>query len=45
MPGASLETVGETAARQGIAVYELYSERQSLEDVFLELTGETEAGE
>ncbi len=42
--GAALETVGTTALEQGIAVYELYSERQSLEDVFLELTGETEAG-
>ena len=42
--GASLETVGATAAESGIAVYELYRPRQSLEHVFLELTGGTEAG-
>jgi ABC-2 type transport system ATP-binding protein len=42
--GASLETVGTTAAENGIAVFELYRPRQSLESVFLELTGETEAG-
>jgi ABC-2 type transport system ATP-binding protein len=42
--GASLETVGTTAAECGIAVYELYRPRQSLEHVFLELTGGTEAG-
>jgi hypothetical protein len=42
--GASLETVGTTAAEQGIAVFELYRPRQSLESVFLELTGRTEAG-
>jgi ABC-2 type transport system ATP-binding protein len=42
--GASLETVGDAAAEQGIAVYELYRPAQTLEDVFLELTGGTEAG-
>jgi ABC-2 type transport system ATP-binding protein len=42
--GASLETVGTTAAENGVAVFELYRPRQSLESVFLELTGSTEAG-
>jgi ABC-2 type transport system ATP-binding protein len=42
--GASLETVGTTAAENGIPVFELYRPRQSLEHVFLELTGSTEAG-
>jgi ABC-2 type transport system ATP-binding protein len=42
--GASLETVGTTAAEARIAVYELYRPRQSLEHVFLELTEGTEAG-
>jgi ABC-2 type transport system ATP-binding protein len=42
--GASLETVGTTAAENGIAVFELYRPRQSLENVFLELTSGTEAG-
>jgi len=42
--GSSLETVGETAAEHGLVVYELFRDRHSLEDVFLELTGETEAG-
>jgi ABC-2 type transport system ATP-binding protein len=42
--GASLETVGTTAAENGLAVFELYRPRQSLENVFLELTGGTEAG-
>jgi ABC-2 type transport system ATP-binding protein len=42
--GASLEDVGTTAAENGIPVYELYRPRQSLESVFLELTGGTEAG-
>jgi ABC-2 type transport system ATP-binding protein len=42
--GASLETVGDTAAEHGIAVHELYRPAQRLEDVFLELTGGTEAG-
>ena len=42
--GASLEDVGTTAAEDGIPVYELYRPRQSLESVFLELTGDTEAG-
>jgi hypothetical protein len=36
--------VGTTAAEARIAVYELYRPRQSLEHVFLELTGGTEAG-
>jgi ABC-2 type transport system ATP-binding protein len=43
--GASLETVGDTAAREQVAVHELYQHSQSLEDVFLELTGTTEAGQ
>jgi ABC-2 type transport system ATP-binding protein len=42
--GASLEDVGTTAAANGIPVFELYRPRQSLESVFLELTGGTEAG-
>ena len=42
--GASLETVGTTAADNGIAVYELYRPRQTLESVFLDLTAGTEAG-
>ncbi len=42
--GASLELVGTTAAEHGIPVFELYRPRQSLEHVFLELTGGTEAG-
>jgi len=40
----SLESVGDAAAARGIAVHELYRDRQSLEEAFLELTGETEAG-
>jgi ABC-2 type transport system ATP-binding protein len=39
--GASLETVGSTAAENGIVIYELYRQSQSLEDVFLQLTSET----
>jgi len=42
--GASLETVGTTAAENGLAVFELYRPRLSLENVFLELTGGTDAG-
>jgi ABC-2 type transport system ATP-binding protein len=42
--GASLEDVGTTAAENGIPVFELYRPRQSLENVFLELTAGTEAG-
>jgi ABC-2 type transport system ATP-binding protein len=42
--GATLEEVGTTAADNGIPVFELYRPRQSLEHVFLELTGGTEAG-
>ena len=41
--GASLEDVGTAAAENGIAVYELYRPRRSLEAAFLELTGGTEA--
>jgi ABC-2 type transport system ATP-binding protein len=41
---STLEMIGDTAAEHGIAVYELYTDRQSLEDVFLELTAGTEAG-
>ena len=44
MRGASLEEVGTTAAENGIPVFELYRPRQSLENVFLELTSGTEAG-
>lgn len=44
VPDASLETVGTTAAEHGIAVFELYRPRQSLESVFFELTSETEDG-
>jgi ABC-2 type transport system ATP-binding protein len=42
--GTSLETVGSTALEHRIAIFELYRQSQSLEDVFLKLTGETEAG-
>jgi ABC-2 type transport system ATP-binding protein len=42
--GTSLETVGTTALESGVAVFELYRPRQSLESVFLELTSGTEAG-
>jgi ABC-2 type transport system ATP-binding protein len=42
--GTTLEVVGDTAAEHGIAVYELYQQSQSLEDVFLQLTEGTEAG-
>jgi ABC-2 type transport system ATP-binding protein len=42
--GAPLELVGTTAAENGLVVFELYRPRQSLEAVFLELTGGTEAG-
>ena len=38
------EPSGTTAAENGIAVFELYRPRQSLESVFLELTGGPEAG-
>jgi ABC-2 type transport system ATP-binding protein len=44
VPGATLEVVGDTAAEHGIAVYELYRQSQTLEDVFLQLTEGTEAG-
>jgi ABC-2 type transport system ATP-binding protein len=39
---APLEAVGDIALEQGVAVYELFSNRQTLEDVFLELTAEGE---
>ena len=42
--GATLEEVGTTAAEHGLAVFELYRPRQSLQHVFLELTEGTEAG-
>jgi len=38
--GASPERVGETAAANGIVLHELTVERATLEEVFLELTGE-----
>jgi ABC-2 type transport system ATP-binding protein len=41
--GTSLETVGTTAAENGIAVFELYRPRQTLESVFFELTAEPDA--
>jgi ABC-2 type transport system ATP-binding protein len=41
--GCTLESVGTTALEHGVAVYELYRSQQSLEDAFLELTGDTEA--
>jgi ABC-2 type transport system ATP-binding protein len=44
VPGGTLEVVGDTAAEHGIAVYELYRQSQTLEDVFLQLTEGTEAG-
>jgi ABC-2 type transport system ATP-binding protein len=37
--GVTNEAVGDLAAAQGIALHELTIERQSLEEVFLELTG------
>ena len=42
--GAELEAVGDAALASGVAVYELYRRSQTLEDVFLQLTGDTEAG-
>jgi ABC-2 type transport system ATP-binding protein len=42
--GGWLEEVGTTAAEHGLPVFELYRPRQSLENVFLELTEGTEAG-
>lgn len=36
----AIEHVGETAAREGIVLYELASRAHTLEDVFLELTAE-----
>jgi ABC-2 type transport system ATP-binding protein len=42
--GTTLEEVGTIAAENRIPVFELYRPRQSLEAVFLELTGGTEAG-
>jgi ABC-2 type transport system ATP-binding protein len=43
VPDVSLETVGTTALEQGIAVYELFRDQQTLEDVFLDVTGRAEA--
>jgi ABC-2 type transport system ATP-binding protein len=40
VPGASAEQVGEIAARQGIALAELVVRQASLEEAFMELTGE-----
>jgi ABC-2 type transport system ATP-binding protein len=40
--GASLEIVGTTAAENGLTVFELYRPRQSLENVFFELTAGAE---
>jgi ABC-2 type transport system ATP-binding protein len=37
---APTERVGEVAAAHGIVLHELTAERASLEEVFLELTGE-----
>jgi ABC-2 type transport system ATP-binding protein len=37
---ATPERVGELAAAEGIVLHELTSERATLEEVFLELTGE-----
>jgi ABC-2 type transport system ATP-binding protein len=42
---SSLETVGTTAAENGIPVFELYRPRQSLESVFFELTSGTEVAQ
>jgi ABC-2 type transport system ATP-binding protein len=42
--GVSLEGVGTAALKHQVAVYELFREEQRLEDVFLELTGDTDAG-
>jgi ABC-2 type transport system ATP-binding protein len=43
--GVSLEQVGTAALQNQVAVYELFREEQTLEDVFLELTGDTDAGQ
>ena len=37
---SSLETIGTIAAENGIPIFELTHERATLEDRFLELTGE-----
>jgi hypothetical protein len=37
---SSLETIGTLAADHGIPIFELTHERATLEDRFLELTGE-----
>ena len=42
--GLSPRRVGELALAQGVALYELGEQGASLEDVFLELTGSTDAG-
>jgi ABC-2 type transport system ATP-binding protein len=41
--GASTETVGELAARAGVVLHELTTERTNLEQVFFELTQAGEA--
>jgi ABC-2 type transport system ATP-binding protein len=45
VPGTTREHVGETAFAAGIPVHELATEGASLEEVFLELTAETEGAE
>jgi ABC-2 type transport system ATP-binding protein len=42
--GATSEHVGDVAFAAGIAVHELVAEGSSLEEIFLELTGQPEAG-
>jgi ABC-2 type transport system ATP-binding protein len=42
---AAPERVGELAAAHGIVLHELTTERATLEEVFLELTGSEERGE
>jgi ABC-2 type transport system ATP-binding protein len=39
--GATAETVGDTALRIGAAVHRLAEERSSLEQVYLDLTGDS----
>jgi ABC-2 type transport system ATP-binding protein len=40
--GAATERVGEIAAANGIVLHELTAERATLEEVFLELTSESD---
>jgi len=42
--GATSEHVGDVAFAAGVAVHELVAEGSSLEEIFLELTGQPEAG-